>query len=362
MDSVWLIVMKICTAIFVILLFCKIRPWWKKMACLLVSLAFILLAGFHYMFPDYPSIETTGKHKVMTETIYFSHETKFPDLATEGKEREIPAKVWLPEGADNEKFPLIIYSHGSFGIPEANESLFNELASHGYAIMSLAHPHHSFSTQLSNGESVSVDWNFFQEVMTSQGSEDLPKVLNNLRKWVAIRVEDLNFIVDCLQDESQNNEMSQFFDQEAILLAGHSLGGSAALQVGRERSKDFKAVISLEAPFIGDIMDVEGDHYTFIAEEYPLPILHFYSDAIWDKIEDTTTYTANLKLIEKDSNKFMNVHISGSGHLGLTDLRLFSPLLTNLMDGRLNTKPTEDNLKRINEETLRFLDQLALND
>lgn len=48
-------------------------------------------------------------------------------------------------------FPILIFSHGYECYPAQNTALLERLASHGYIVVSIAHPHDSADLQLSNG-------------------------------------------------------------------------------------------------------------------------------------------------------------------------------------------------------------------
>ena len=342
----------------IVIVLIKRMAWWKKFFLSLVLLAGLVFALGKFLFPFIPAFEPTGPFPVKTSWVYLKHSTQYPNFATNAdNEREIPILVWQPDQKDLKNLPLIIFSHGSFGTPQSNESTFLELASRGYVVASLAHPHHSFKAELSSGESIDVDWSFVQEVMSAQGSEDLSATLNDLQKWTAIRNEDLYYVLDQVLAKDTQMPFSELINPKQIFLAGHSLGAGAALAVGRQRSEDLRGIISLEAPFIGDLTGVEGDHFTWIEKEYPLPILHFYSDALWGKMSDIPTYQRNQELIDKESNKFVNIHIAGSGHLGLTDLELVTPIITNLMDGGMDKKSVKKKVDQINQEMLEFLEQ-----
>jgi hypothetical protein len=66
-------------------------------------------------------------------------------------------------------------------------------------------------------------------------------------------------------------------DTDHIGMMGHSLGGSAALGIGRQRD-EVNAVIALEAPFLYDIVGVEDGEFVFVDADYPTPVLNVYSD------------------------------------------------------------------------------------
>lgn len=53
-------------------------------------------------------------------------------------------------------FPILIFSHGYQCYPAQNTALLERLASHGYIVLSIAHPHDSVDLQLSDGSLVKL--------------------------------------------------------------------------------------------------------------------------------------------------------------------------------------------------------------
>lgn len=354
-STIWLVVSILLFVALIITVFHKMRPWGKKILLIILLLVGFIFSQYHFLFPAYKPLKASGQYKVKTEKAYYTHETAFPKMATKGKSREIPLMLWMPKDK-KEEMPLMIFSHGSFGVPESNTSLFMELASQGYIVASMAHPYHSFSSTLSDGKTINVDMDFFKSVMTSQGSKDLEKTMKDFQSWKGIRIEDMNFVIDSLLADPKYGPL---INKDALILAGHSLGGSVALEVGRDRGQEFLGVVSLEAPFFGDITGVKGDKYSFLEEPYPIPVLHFYSDALWGKLDQITTYQRNQELIELKDPSFVNIHIEGVGHIGLSEFSSTSPILANAIDGGMNKKDPEDKIKEINQETLKFVEDLV---
>lgn len=352
---VWKFIILVLLIALVIVIIKKIRPFWKKLILIFLIILGILFSTFKLLFPFNEGPEPSGPYEVKTEEAYYVHKTKIANMATSGSDREVPVSLWLPDGRKT-KHPLLIFSHGAFGVANSNLSLFKELASNGYIVASLSHPYHSFKTELSDGKKIYVDSAFFKAVMNSQGTKNLEATQKEFNEWMSIRVEDISFVMDSiLADETY----AASIDPEKIVLAGHSLGGAAALAVGRNRSNKLLGIIALESPFFGDIVGIKGDKFLFTDKEYPLPVLHFYSDALWGKLDEITTYEMNQNLLESNDPKFVNVHIKGSGHIGLSELSLVSPFLTNLFDQGMNTKPTLEKIEEINQATLEFLNRLT---
>lgn len=342
---------------FLIIIFKKIRPWWKKISFLALVFILSLFPANKTIFPMHPPIQSTGPLEIKNYYTYLSHKTAYQNMATDGEDRQIPIAIWQPKSLDLDGHPLLVFSHGSFGTAESNESLYRELASNGFIVASLSHPYHSFSSRLSDGRIIKMDKDYFNSVTFSKGAENLDDTLDRFENWLGIRREDLNFVLDSLLDPE--GEFGSYINRDRVYLSGHSLGASLALDIGRQRPDDLAGIIALEGPFVGDIVGIQGDKYIFTDEEYPLPILHIYSDALYGRLGDIATYQRNQEYIDINSPKFVNVHIGGSGHIGLTDLSRVSPILTELIDrmtgGGSNTKSADQSLKEINQVTLDFL-------
>ena len=53
-----------------------------------------------------------------------------------------------------QKFPVLVFSHGYTGIPSAYTALLEDLASHGYAVLSVVHPYEATAATLADGRVV----------------------------------------------------------------------------------------------------------------------------------------------------------------------------------------------------------------
>jgi len=158
--------------------------------------------------------------------------------------------------------------------------------------------------------------------------------------------------------DTLDNELAVYslIDTERICVMGHSLGGSAALGIGRQRS-DVTAVISLEAPFLCDIEGVDDNgNFIFDESEYPVPVLNVYSDSSWEHLQEWKQYKINAKMLDTGSEDIQNVHLSGVGHFSLTDLSLTSPFLTMVLDGGSPKETPQETLKKLNEICLDFFE------
>lgn len=312
------------------------------------------------LFPQYASVEATGTYQAATALFTYEDEGRKDIYGHEDENRKVNVQFWYPQDG-TETYPLVIFSHGLYGIKLSNETLFRELASHGYVVCSIDHPYHAFFTKGDNG--IKLVSNVYLSQYKEANESECPELIQKyFKEWMDIRTKDMDFVIETILRKAAAVEKEPVYekvDGNTIIAAGHSMGGAAALALGRQR-KDIRAVISLEAPYAGDITGIRGKRFLWKEEAYPVPVLHIYSDSVRGDEEaflDSITYEQNVRM-EKDSDSVVeSVYIKGTRHLGLTDLSLFSPLLVRLIDGKAPEKDPHQVLKEINEISLDFLER-----
>jgi len=300
-------------------------------------------------------VETTGKYLIATSTATYEDTSRIESYSDTGENRSLNVEFWYPDDVDG-TYPLIVFSHGGLGVKSSNESLYNELASHGYVVVSIDHTYQCFFTEDKNGDTTLIDLDYMQELSNEDPRSDIQQSYALYQKWMKIRMDDINFVIDHIISEVGNNNaeiMYSLVDTTKIGVMGHSLGGSAALGIGRIRD-DVHAVIALESPFMWDIEGVEDGDFIFTDKIYPVPVLNVYSDSAWSILGDRPQYAANFKLLSDSSTTTFNVYISGVGHLALTDFALSSPFLTRVLDGKKQAADSVSCLKTINKISLEF--------
>lgn len=323
----------------------------RKAICMVLLVAIVLIPAL--VFPEYEMIETTGKFKVATALYTYTDENRVETYTDTGENRKLNVEFWYPEEAD-ETYPLIVFSHGSFGIRTSNESLYNELASHGYVVCSIDHTYQCLYTTDVDGNKTWIDMGYMKECSAEDAKSDKQQSYEYYKKWMEIRTSDINFVIDYILSEADKNDADTVYklvDKGKIGIMGHSLGGSAALGIGRSRD-DVSAVIALESPFMCDIEGVEDDEFVFMDEAYPVPVLNVYSDSSWNHLSEWVQYAENYALLSDTDADAFNVYIKGVGHLTLTDLALTSPFLTRIF--HKSETDAEYCLKTINKLTLEF--------
>lgn len=309
------------------------------------------------IFPEYEPLETTGAYGVETVAYTYADESRIETYLATGEPRKVTVQYWYPAGAGG-KYPLIVFSHGSFGVKSSNLSLYRELASHGYVVCSIDHTYQCLFTTDTDGKTSLFDKGFMHEVLAEDAESDRVQSYEYYRKWMGTRTGDMNFVIDLALEKAGGSDPGPVFaliDTAKIGVIGHSLGGSAALGVGRIRD-DVGAVIALEAPFMCDVVGVEDGEFVWTEEPYPVPVLNIYSDSSWSRLNELPQYAANAELLQDKEAIAYNVYMRGAGHLSLTDLALTSPFLTRILNGQKASIDTEYCLATINQIVLEFFD------
>jgi len=309
------------------------------------------------IFPQYKAMETTGKYQVATVNYTYTDTKRVETYTDTGENRKLNVEMWYPKNA-NETYPLIVFSHGGFGTKSSNTSLYNELASHGYVVCSIDHTYQCLETKGEDGHTTYIDRGYMQELSAEDSRSNRQQSYELYQKVMKIRTGDINFVIDHIIIEAKYNDADTVYklvDKGKIGVMGHSLGGSAALGIGRMRD-DVSAIIALESPFMCDIEGVKDGEFVFKDKIYSVPVLNVYSDDGWSLLANRPQYAENYALLSGANATVFNVHISGVGHFNLTDLPLSSPFLARMFNAHKSTIDAEYCIKKINKICLEFFD------
>lgn len=326
----------------------------KTVSALLLVLIAITPA---LIFPQYELPEVTGNYEVGTVQFTFVDESRIEGYSDTGGFRKLNVECWHPDKV-NKKNPLIVFSHGGLGTKTSNESLYIELASHGYVVCSIDHAYHSFWTKFEDGTVAWLNTEYFMELQREDAKTDKQQSYEYYQKWMNIRTGDINFVLDTILGNASNgvDGIYSLIDSEKIGVMGHSLGGSAALAVPRQRD-DVDAVIALESPFLYDIVGVENDEFIWIDQPYLVPVLNIYSYGAWDHLSEWAQYARNYHFLSNTPETVYNLYLPGRGHFSLTDLSLASPVMVRLLEGGKSIQGSEEYLNGMNKVCLDFFDR-----
>lgn len=329
----------------------------RIICCLLVLVltAMSLLPSF--LFANYNGLPVTGQYDFAQCSAILVDESRVEFFETDGSCREVPVHFFYPDAEGS--FPLIVFSHGAFGYYQSNFSTYAELASHGYVVAALDHPHHAFFTNDTNGSMVIVDTTFFANAMefgtdmtTAEGA------FAETREWMQLRTDDMNFVVDTIKAACESGKLSNAFfteerdtvlsvirktDTTKIGLLGHSMGGATSVALGRERT-DICAVICLDGSMLTEITDAKTGSVSYENAPYPTPVLDFRKAEDYNMIEAVLSgeeskdrfgyifdfcYVNNYVIDNAIDGR--TVVFENAGHMDFTDLPMFSPFLGGML-------------------------------
>ncbi len=337
----------------------------------IVFIGFSLVPAF--VFSGYKGLEATGKYSVKETSAILVDGSRVDPFEDDGSSREVPAHFYYPETEKGsaEKFPLVIFSHGAFGYYQSNFSTYKELASNGYVVAALDHPHHAFFTKDTDGKTVIVDMDFMNTALNLSSEMGAEKLYELYTDWMALRTADMNFAVDEIKaavtagavdgswfvSEKDGGDILTVLgmtDVTKIGLMGHSMGGATAVALGRERV-DISAVIDIDGTMLSEYTGVENGELTVREEAYLVPVLEFNN---WTSYNDNKEYLAgggihpNVELIKNASYGF-SVAIRGTEHMDFTDLPLLSPFLGKMLGS--GERDTAETMTIVNSLVLDFL-------
>jgi dienelactone hydrolase len=289
------------------------------------------------IFPQYKLPRVTGTHTVATVKYTYTDKNRIETFTNTGENRKVNVEFWYPQDGGG-KYPLVVFSHGAFGIKTSNTSTFMELASNGYVVCSIDHPYHALLTTGADGRTVIVNQTFFNEVIgINNGKYDDATSFKLEKNWMTLRTTDINFVLDTIlaqAKETGSDAVYQLVDTEKIGLMGHSLGGESSAQVARERN-DIGAVVNLDADLGGEYLAYADGKYVMNDTVYPVPILNILTESMTrliDAIPDANTIVA-VKHVSASAPNAYEVHITGTDHQSLTDLPLVSPFFVSMITG-----------------------------
>ena len=349
----------------------------KHPAMIILSalLSIILISGSlipSFIISDYDGLPVSGEYEIAEATAILIDKSRTEEFETDGSNREVPVYFYYPaNAAEGEKFPLVLFSHGSFGYYQSNHSTYAELASNGYIVVSTEHPYHSLYTTDTNGNTIIVDTQFMNDVMAlnAEGvSEETAYEYSS--KWFKLRAEDINFAIDSIKSASGANSLPEYWysqqsediitalsmtNTDKIGIMGHSLGGAASVSAGRTRS-DISAVIDLDGTMLSEVTGVLNEKDIVNDDPYTTPLLSF---------DNEEHHFSSLEAREKDMPYANNIvhdnavcgfrtYIVGTGHMNFTDLPMFAPPLAKMLG--MGSVDPEECMMTVNRITLEFFD------
>ena len=288
-------------------------------------------------------------------TLFGVPRTSFDDLADVKTHATLDAPP-----AGGRKLPVLVFSHGYTGIPSAYTALLEDLASHGYAVLSVIHPFEASAAALEDGRVVTLldpagqIRSGIRDVFSEWGSEDqtmaavtsttdpaeqmrllrgylsgLNKTHAALRRWV----DDTRVVLDRLSSlpaKSAAGRLAARLDVRRVGAFGHSMGGVTA---GQFCVDDARCAAGLN-------LDGIPQSGTMIDKPLSRPFLMVYSAR-------PGRLGASDPIYQRAARPYYRVDVADTRHLDFSDMALWGgplrqrPVLGPIDPVRANAITTE---------------------
>ncbi len=266
----------------------------------------------------------------------------------------------LPLSPGPESYPAIVFSPSAGGIAEQNTLLMEHLASHGYIVFGVTHPHFGVFTTYSDGSGVPSN-SKVMEATSQQGAVDLDEITARaelagspieragvrleyfergtlLTGFMEIWVADLKLLLDAITMASDAPAVPAVVagrvDVTQIGLLGMSTGGGAVTAVCKEDAR-CRAAVNLDGGLWGSRM------------RQPLTVPYL-----------VVAHPSNAAFFEYDllisEAPYYAITVEGAAHTNFMDVSLFAPVLQWL--GVTGTIEGQRVIDIMNVLSLRFFD------
>jgi len=234
-----------------------------------------------------------------------------------------------------ENAPLVLFSHGIWGMRFQNTAQFEALASRGYIVASVDHAYDASLTLFKDGTIAD-----FRSGYEGELSEEEFWALRNPQ--LRTRVSDIRFMIDTIgREKNLGAEVWTAVDMENIGVFGHSYGGATSL-IASIQDERIDAAIALDGWMIPVPLDVidKGSNKPF----------YYIGRESWP---DPLNYQQLNKFLERSSSQ-STMFLSGTEHFDYSDAPLFSPYMQTF--GLTGGIPAKELAQILEDEIVGFFD------
>lgn len=269
----------------------------------------------------------------------------------------------IPPKTDHGTFPVILFNHGLQMFTSQSTLLMEHLASHGYIVVSIAHPYESLRVNLQHAGTVIPEFissmEKFNEAMEWIKKSSAPvNAAKDSMKTMDTRVERAQIMLKAIEKSEMNNVVSEWekdnrfildelisskhnnfifrkiMDTSRIGIMGMSIGGAVATEFAKSDER-IKAGINVDGLQYGKRN----------RESLEIPFMMIYS-------EDGKGL--NEFLMMDSNNDFYEFTFTNARHPDFTDMTLIWPFMR--VYGQLGNIPGERMVELTNKVILNFWD------
>lgn len=267
----------------------------------------------------------------------------------------------IPVSSRQKNFPLVFFSQGFyFGLDDYYTAQMENLASHGYIVVSITHPYDQVITNTAEGKVLNIKkWRmtkaYFQWKKTEFLHKKNPDTSNAkqvrrivkaylrgmkvFRRSVNLWTKDVQFVMDTLEKINNGSVDNPFYgklDFSRVGTMGQSVGGAVSGQLCYVDPR-IKAGINLDCFQFGDLYNHEM--------KKPFMLLQSESYPLWG--------IAN-KIIYAKVKPFYSFQIKNTKHFIFSDCSIFPVQFNERLRSLVGEGDKYGNIKLINEYIIDF--------
>jgi len=225
---------------------------------------------------------------------------------------------WGVPAAGDGAFPVLTFNHGRGGFAAQNTFLAEELASHGWLVVSLDHPGGAVLSVFQDGETIPFDDPSFGGGLEGPAYDDAIRTLGE--RWIA----ETRTVLDALERGEGPATLIGRTDRNRLVTSGHSTGGGSAFGLCAVEP-GCVATVGLDPwmlPMPPALLDTG----------LGVPVTALFSDPALEFFEPANRQAFN-RLAAASQARGADTHAEtypGAGHMDVTDVALLSPIADRL--------------------------------
>jgi dienelactone hydrolase len=235
-------------------------------------------------------------------------------------------------------FPVLVYNCAWWGFRNRSTFITQDLASHGFIVVSLSHPYNSSMVELENGSRANPDYSLdlgFSLARYIPMAERFAMADEEL----VVQTADCRLVLDEL--EKLNSTPGHFLESrlrmDRVGAYGHSFGGAVGVELAREDSR-VRAALELDGVLHGaaflhgldkPILMIDSP-WMFVPDEHTDDARLAETSRMWNIIAESKS-----RLLEQCGG--LRILIQGLAHHDFTDQIFMSPL--RRLSGRGSVAP-----------------------
>ena len=236
-----------------------------------------------------------------------------------------------------DKYPILVLSHGWTGYRYLHSDMAELLASHGYIVVSIEHTYGSLATVFDDGEIALVDANALPN------REETDDFLVYARDLVSTYGYDSGRVLDLIEELNNTSLFDGRADMDLIGALGHSTGGGGVVKLALEDDR-VKAVLGFD-PWVEPIGHEE------LEQGLSIPALFIRSEQ-WE-VGPNNDYISTV--VNNSNITPLTYQLNGSYHQDFTMLYMYDPI--NKLSGFSGELDSQISLDIRLDYILKFFDQ-----